>query len=182
MLGSIQQAQGNLGLGRLSDLLWDPRLLASPGILGPGLGQKQLSADWKVKRGTAGRVIGQELGTHHHLAVANFAQRSGVLWGDADRGAPLLGQAGVVKHQNAITHRMQLQQALHAHFIQLEWVPGSVGEQVLQSLAGGSCDHVSNGVRGLVGQIGEEPGHVALHTVSARVPWEEWGKWLQEGR
>ncbi len=47
----------------------------------------------------------KELGTHHHLAVANFAQRSGVLWGDADRSAPLLGQAGVVKHQNAITHR-----------------------------------------------------------------------------
>jgi hypothetical protein len=94
----------------------------------------------------------------------------------------LLGQAGVVKHQNAIAHRMQFQQALHARFIHLEWIPGSVSEQVLQALYGGSCDHVSDGVTGLVGQIGEEPRHVALHTVSAGVPSEEWGKWLQEGR
>src|SRR5437667_402499 len=50
--GSIQQPQGNLGLGLLDDLLWHLRLLASLGILGPGLGQKQLGADWKMTRGT----------------------------------------------------------------------------------------------------------------------------------
>jgi hypothetical protein len=94
----------------------------------------------------------------------------------------LLRQTSVVKHQKAIAHRMQFQQALHAHFIQFEWVPGSVGEKVLQALDGGSCDHVSDGVTGLVGQIGEEPRHVALHTVSARVPSEEWGKWRKFGR
>ena len=77
---------------------------------------------------------------------------------------------------------MQLQQALHAHFIQFEWVPGRIGEQVLQPLDRGSCDHVCNGVTRLMGQIAEQPCEIALHAVSAAVAAEQWSKRFQEGR
>ena len=94
----------------------------------------------------------------------------------------MLGQPGIIEDQDTIGHRMQLQQALHACFIQLERVPGRIGQQMLQPLDGGSCDHIGDGVTGLVGQIGEQPRQVALHALSARVSSEQWGKWLQEGR
>jgi hypothetical protein len=72
----IEQAQGDLWSGVLVDFLWHLRLLASLGILGPGLGQKQLGADGQMKRGAAGRIVGQILRTHDHLAIANFANNS----------------------------------------------------------------------------------------------------------
>ncbi len=70
----IEQAQGDLWFGLLVEFLWHLRLLASLGILGPGLGQKQLGADGEMKRGAAGRIVGQILRTHDHLALANFAK------------------------------------------------------------------------------------------------------------
>src|SRR5947209_3930088 len=44
-------------------------------------------------------------------------KRAGVLRGDSDRGTPFLGQSCIIKHQDAIGHRMELQQALHARFV-----------------------------------------------------------------
>ncbi len=67
--------------------------------------------------GALRRVVGQELSTHHHLTVANLAQRSGVLWDNTNRGGPFLREAGVVEDQDAISHWMQFQQPLYAGFI-----------------------------------------------------------------
>ncbi len=170
MPGSIQQREGNLWLRLLCDLLGHLRLLTQLSILSPGLGQKQLGADGEVKRCGAGRIVGEEFGTHHHLRVANFAQRPGVLRGHADRGVPLLRQAGIVKDQHAIAHRMQCEQALDARFVQCEWVPGRIGQQVLQALNRGSGDHVGDRVARLVGQVRQQPREVALHAVPAGVP------------
>ena len=108
-----------------------------------------------MERRAAGRVVGQELGTHHHLAVPNLAEGARVLGSNADRGSPFLRQAGIIEDQDPISHRMQFQQALYAHFIQFERVPGRIGEQMLQALDGGSRDHVRNGVTRLVGQIAQ---------------------------
>ncbi len=93
----------------------------------------------------------------------------------------MLGQPGIVEDQDAIGHWMQLQQPLHAGFIQFEWVPSRVGKQMLQAFARDSCDDIRNGFTGLVRQIGEQPREVALHALSARVSAEQWGKGLQEG-
>jgi hypothetical protein len=68
----------------LSDFLWHLRLLAPLGILSPGLGQKQLGAHWPMERRRAGWIVGKIFGTHHHLAIANFAQGARVLGGDSD--------------------------------------------------------------------------------------------------
>jgi hypothetical protein len=77
---------------------------------------------------------------------------------------------------------MQFQQSLHPCFVQFQWVPGRVGQQVLQAFKGGSCNHVRDGLTRLMGQIAEQSGHLALHAVSARVSAEQRGKGLQESR
>jgi len=59
LLGLIQQLQGNLGLGLLRQLCWHMRPLTALAICDPGLRQAQLRVDGKVKRATAGRVVGQ---------------------------------------------------------------------------------------------------------------------------
>ncbi|GHO82480.1 hypothetical protein KSZ_04860 [Dictyobacter formicarum] len=51
-------------------------LFAALGILYPGFRQKELGADWPMEKGTARRVISQELNTDYDLAVANLAQGS----------------------------------------------------------------------------------------------------------
>ncbi len=101
----------------------------------------------------AGWIVGEIFGTHDHLAIANFAQRAGVLRGDSNRSAPFLGQTGIVEYQDAIGHRMQSQQALHARFVQRQRVPGRISQQVLQTLDGGSCDHVGDGLTRFMGQV-----------------------------
>lgn len=88
----------------------------------------------------------------------------------------MFGQASIVKDEDAIGHRMQGEQSLHAHFIQFEWVPGRVGEQVLQPLNGSSRYYIRDGITGLVREIGKQPGQVAFHAVSARMSSEQRGK------
>ena len=108
-----------------------------------------------MKRRAASRIVSQELGTDHHLAIANLAECSGVLRGHADRGGSFLRQAGIVKDQDAIGHRMQFQQPLHARLVQFERIPGGIGEQVLQTLKGGSGDHIGDGFTRLVREIAQ---------------------------
>ena len=122
-----------------------------------------------------------QITTHHHLAVADLAQRARIFWSHADRGGSFLGQSRVVEHEDAIGHRMQGEQALDARFVQHQRVPGRVGQQVLLTLDGGSCDHVGDGVTRFMGQVSEQPREVALHAVSARVSSEQRGKRFQEG-
>src|SRR5579884_2439539 len=88
---SIEQPQGDLGLRLLSDLLWHLGLFAPLGIVGPGLGQKQLGADWEVKRRRAGWIVGEILGTDHHLAIADFAQRPEYCGATPTEAVPFLG-------------------------------------------------------------------------------------------
>jgi hypothetical protein len=123
--------------------------------------------------GTAGRVVGEIRGAHHHLAVANLAQRARILRGYADRFGAFLGQPSIVKDQHACGRRMQGQQALDAGLIERLCVPGGIGEQVLQALGRGSRHRGRDGIRGLVGQVREQPREVAFPAVSAGVSSEE---------
>jgi hypothetical protein len=84
LLRAIQHPQCDLGFGLLADLLWYPRLLAPLGILGPGFRQKQLGTHREVKWRRDGRVIGEIFGTHHYLAIADFAECPRVLRSHAD--------------------------------------------------------------------------------------------------
>jgi hypothetical protein len=50
---------------------------------------------------------------------------------------------------------MEFQQAIDAHFIQFERVPGRICEQMLQAFEGGSCDDIRNGFTCLVRDIAQ---------------------------
>ena len=163
----------------MAGLLCSPELgghvrpLASLGISHPGLGHKQLGAHRPVERRGAGRVVGQIFGAHHHLAVADLAQRARILRLDSHRLRPFLGQSGVVEDQHPARRRVDGQQALDARLIQGCRIPGRIGQQVLQAFGRGSGDCRRDGLCGLVRQVGEQTGEVALHTVAAGVPPEQ---------
>ncbi len=129
------------------------RLLAALVIGDPGLGQVEPSAHGKVKRGAACRVVGQVLGTHDHLTVADLAQRAGILCCHADRLRAFLGQSGIIEDQHSCGRRVDGQQMLDACLVQGCHIPGGVGEQMLQALGRGSRHSSSDGVCGLMRQV-----------------------------
>ena len=100
-----------------------------------------------------------------HLAIANLAQRAGVLPRHANGGLALLGEAGVVEDQGRIALGGQVPQILDALLVEIVVVPGHGREQALQGLFGGARDDSGNGVAVLVGMFGEHPGEVAFQGV-----------------
>jgi hypothetical protein len=79
----------------------------------PGLGQIELGGEGPMHGGAARRLIRDVVGTDDDLAIGDLAECAGILAGHPDRAAPLLGQAGVVQHQNALGRTLG-HQGLHA--------------------------------------------------------------------
>src|SRR5207245_7215556 len=101
--GSINQHESELRLGLKGDLSGDMGVLPPLGILRPAVWEKEASRHRPMERGAGGRFIGDILGTDHHLAVGDLAQCSTVLWLHPHGALPLLGETGVIEHQDAVT-------------------------------------------------------------------------------
>jgi hypothetical protein len=132
--------------------------------------------------GAARWIVRQKLGADNHLAIANLAERPGVLSRHSNGSAAFFGQTGIVKDQDPARDRMQVEEPFHAGFIQGEWIPDGVGEQVLQAFQGGSSAHLRDGLARFMRSISRQPSQVALHAVLAAVSAQQGSKWLQERR
>src|SRR5262249_569790 len=106
------------------------------------------------------------------LTVAGLAQRAGVLPGDADGAATLLGEAGIVEDQHAVPFAGEPEQGLDALAIEVLLIPVDGGQEPLEALLGGAGDDLGEGVAVLVGVLGEQPGEVAFQGLSALAPPE----------
>src|SRR2546421_2811457 len=71
-------------------------------IGGRGLGEIEPGGEGPMHGGTACRLIRDIVSTDNDLAIGDLAERAGILAGDPDRAAPLLGQPGVVEDQDAL--------------------------------------------------------------------------------
>ena len=76
----------------------------------------------------ARRLIGDVVCTDDDLAVGDLAKGPRILPGNADRAAPLLGQSGVVQHQQALRWTLG-HQGLHALPVKGLGLPGRVGQR-----------------------------------------------------
>ena len=94
------------------------------------------------------------------LAVAFLAQGAGVLPGDAHRALALLGEAGVIEDQDAVSLAGQSEHLLDTLAVEVVLVPSRGGEQALELLFGGVGDARGNGIAVLVGQLGQQPSQV----------------------
>ena len=100
------------------------------------------------------------------LAVAFLAQGAGVLPGDAHRALALLGEAGVIEDQDAVSLAGQSEHLLDTLAVEVVLVPSRGGEQSLELLFGGAGDARGDGIAVLVGQFGQQPSQVAIQGMS----------------
>jgi hypothetical protein len=96
----------------------------------PGLREIEPGRHGPVHRGPACRLIGDIVGRDDDLTIGDLAQCAGILAGDADRAAALLGQAGVVQDQEAVGRALR-HQGPHALRIHGLGLPGRVGQEML---------------------------------------------------
>ena len=92
------------------------------------------------------------------LTVEGLAQGAGVLAGDADRAATLIGEAGDIEDQEAIALGGQTEQGLDPLAVQVQLVAIDEGEKPLEALLAGAWDDLGEGVAILVGILGEQTG------------------------
>jgi hypothetical protein len=155
-VGSVQQRQGDLGLGLEGDLLGHPGFLETLGVVSPALMQIQPGGD-RPGDGPLGGVAGDG-----DLAVGRLAEGAGVLTGDADGAFALLGEAGVIEDQHAVTLGRQSEETFDPLAVQVLLIPGHGGQQALETLLGGAGDDLGEGVAVRVGVLGEQAGEVAF--------------------
>ncbi len=153
--GPVQQRQGDLRLGLGGHVPGDLGLAAALRVVGPTLVQVQPGGG-RPGDGAFGAVA-----IDGDLAVGRLAQRPGILAGDADGAAALLGEAGVVADQDAVALGGQCGQALDPLTVEVLLVPGHGRQQALEPLLGGAGDDPGEGVAVLVGMLGEQAGEVA---------------------
>ena len=101
------------------------------------------------------------------LTVAGLAQRAGVLAGDADGAAALLGKAGIVEDQDGVALGGEGEQALDASAIEVVLVPVDGRQEALEALFGGARDDLGQSVAILVGVLGQQPGEVAFEALGS---------------
>jgi hypothetical protein len=89
--GAIHQGQGQCGFGLQGHRGGYLDLRPTRAIGGPGLGEIQLGGEGSMHGGAARRLIRDIVGTDDDLAIGDLAERAGILTGDPDRAAPLLG-------------------------------------------------------------------------------------------
>src|SRR3954451_24030914 len=154
--GAVQQVQGDLRLGLERHLRGHVGPLPSDWILGPGTRQVKPGGDRPSQRALGIMTVDGD------LAVALLAQGAGVLTSDAHGTAALLGEAGVVEDQNAVSLAGKLKQLLDALSVEILLVPSRRGQQTLKLLLGGTGDARGDGITVLVGQLGQQPGEVAI--------------------
>ena len=154
--GVIEQGQGNLGLGLERDVLGHLGLLAAGLIEGPLLGQIQPCGDGPGQ-GAFGVVT-----VDGHLAVARLAQGAGVLPLHADGALTLLGEAGVVEDEDRVAFAGKSPQGVDALVVEVVFVEGDAGQQVVQALLVGAGDDLGEGVAVLVVVLGQQAGEVAF--------------------
>ena len=131
--------------------------------------------------GTARRLIRDVVRADDDLAIGDLAQGPGILAGDADRAAPLLGQPGVVQHQEAVRRTLR-HQGLHALLVEGLGLPGRIGQQMLQAFGRGPRHRGGDGVTVLPRQVGQQTREVALHALPAGRAAEERREGRQVGR
>ena len=101
--GALEHGLGQLGFGLEGDLVADPGGPAAFAVVGPGLGQVQVSVN---QCDASQRRVGQE---HADLGVLDPAGRAGVLTRHPGRVRALLEEPGLVQHQ----HRSRVAQVFH---------------------------------------------------------------------
>src|SRR5271166_540108 len=173
-LGLVEQGQGDLRLGLEADLLGHMGLGTSGQVFGPVPGQGQLSRD-RPGHGTFGIVA-----VDGDLAVTFLAQGAGVLPGDAYRALALLGEAGVIEDQDAVSLAGQSEHLLDTLAVEVVLVPSRGGEQALELLFGAAGDARGDGIAVLVGQLGQQPSQVAIQGISPFAAREMHTERLQE--
>src|SRR5579883_3142362 len=159
--GLLDQLQGQLWLGGEADGFRNMTPLTARPVLCPTFRQIQVSADGPMQRAAGAGFIAHVLSTHHHLAVALFAQRSAVLMLDSHRGFPLFGQSHFVKYQDSLFWAAR-DQGAHTLFVQGQWVPGSIGQQMLQLFERRIGYSLGDGLAIFPRQIRQQAGHVAF--------------------
>ena len=122
--------------------------------------------------GAAGRLIRHVVRADDDLAIGDLAQGPGILAGDADRAAALLGQSRVVQHQEAVRRTLR-HQGGHALLVEGLGLPGRIGQEMLQAFGRGARHRSGDGVTVFPLQVGEQTGEVALHALPAGRTAEE---------
>jgi hypothetical protein len=102
-----------------------------------------------------------------HLAVADLAKGARVLPCDADRVTAFLPKTGVIQEQDTVALALALEQALDARAVQVRFIPGQIGQQIMQPLRMRSRDYARQGVTIFVWVLVEQPGHVAFQSLGA---------------
>ena len=74
----------------------------------------------------------------------------------------LLGEAGVVEDQDARRPRWAVRAVCGRAGVEVVFVEGDAGQQVVQALLGGAGDDLGDGIAVLVGVLGQQPGEVAF--------------------
>ena len=170
----VEQGQGDLRLGLEANLRGHMGLGTSGQVFSPVPGQVQPGRD-RPGHSTFGIVA-----VDGDLAVAFLAQGAGVLPGDAHRALALLGEAGVIEDQDAVSLAGQSEHLLDTLAVEVVLVPSRGGEQALELLFGGVGDARGDGIAVLVGQLGQQPSQVAVQGMSPFAAREMHMERLQE--
>jgi hypothetical protein len=81
--------------------------------------------------------------------------------------APLLAKTGVIKDQHAVALGRQPRQHLDPLPVEVRFIPGHAGQQVVQPLIGGAGDHPGQGLAVLVGMLGQQARDIPVQNPGA---------------
>lgn len=152
----VEERERYLGPGPKIHLLGHTRATSCLCVRGPALEQVEPGVDGPGN-GPLGVVAGER-----YLAVTRLAQRPGLLPLDSGRALPLRPEAGAVENDHGVALGGECEHLLDALSVQVIFVPGHVGEEILQLLLARARYDLGNSVAVLVWALGEEPAHVSL--------------------
>ena len=104
---------------------------------------------------------------NRHLAVAHLAKGARVLPRDTHRVAAFLAKAGVIQEQLRVALGLELEQALDSLAVKISFLPGQIGQQIVQPLRMRYRDHARQGFAILIRVLVEQPGDIALQVLGA---------------
>ena len=151
--GLPEHLQRQLVPGPVARRLWDAAPLAPRPVLGPCPGQVEPDIDQGM---LAGRGIGH---IDADLAVVDLAEPTEPLPLYADRGVPLLGEAGGVEDDHPVGGAQLAADLLGQLLDQGPVVPGGGADEVLQAVPV-LVVAVGDRLGVLVAQVGDQPGQV----------------------
>ena len=144
------------------------------GIGRPRLRQVELRRDGPMHGRRVRWLIGDIVGTDDDLAIGHLAQGPGILAGDPDRTAPLLGEPGVIQDQETLGRTLR-HEGPHALLVEGLRLPGRIGQEMLQAFGRRPRHRGGDSITVLARQVGEQPREVALHARPA-------GRATEQGR